>query len=56
MTNVRNQVFSRPVLLEQSYDNEWFAARNIREVDVLANLAKISRTGIKFGLQYMQVL
>lgn len=31
---------------------DWFAARNIRGDVALANLAKISRTKIKAGLQY----
>lgn len=32
--------------------NDWFAARNICDDKVLANLMKFSRTRIKVGLQY----
>jgi hypothetical protein len=32
----------------------WFAMRNIRDTEVLANLAKFSRSRIKVGLQYVK--
>lgn len=42
----------RPVLSYQPNDKDWFALRNIRDEETLANLAKITRMRIKLGLQY----
>lgn len=49
---------SQPSLIQTpvavtTIDRYWFAARNIHEDRALAKLAKISRTGIKVGLQYV---
>lgn len=52
-TNFREQALSTPVFSLQLYGLYWSAARYIRDNEALANLANISRTRIKFGLQYV---
>lgn len=56
MTNVNDPAFFKPVLLKHLYNNEWFVARNIRDDDVFANLAEISRMWIKVGFTVYEVL
>lgn len=44
------------MLLLKSYDNDWFAARNILDNEALANFAKISCKQIKVCVQYSCVV
>lgn len=50
-TYVHDQALSRPVLLWQLYNKDWFTARNICDDEVLTNLTKISYKQIVVGLQ-----